>query len=74
MHKSRNVVIWTSISNRYNVYLQNVNVGVLRNLYDPDVFEAEFNVEGRITVGDQQYMKIPVKSVLLSLMYQVMVY
>ena len=49
-------------ANRYNVYLQNVNVGVLRNLYDPDVFEAEFNVEGRITVGDQQYMKIPVKS------------
>ena len=39
-----------------------MNVGVLRNLYDPDVFEAEFNVEGRITVGDQQYMKIPVKS------------
>ena len=44
-------------ANEYNVYLQNVSVGVLRNLYDVDCFEAEFNVEGRITVGDQQYMK-----------------
>ena len=41
------------------VYLQAVPVGVLRNLFDQDLFEAEFNVEGRITVGDQAWMKIP---------------
>jgi len=39
------------------VYLSNVNVGVLKNLFDRDCFEAEFNVEGRVTIGDQEWMK-----------------
>tara|TARA_B100000575_G_scaffold191104_1_gene154191 strand:- start:3736 stop:22587 length:18852 start_codon:yes stop_codon:yes gene_type:complete len=46
----------------FTVYLQAVPVGILRNLYDQDLFEAEFQVEGRITVGDQAWMKIPIFS------------
>jgi len=46
----------------FTVYLQAVPVGILRNLYDQDLFEAELNVEGRIIVGDQAWMKIPIFS------------
>ena len=44
------------------VYLNNIPVGIIRNLYDQDLFEAEFQVEGRVCVSDQQFMKIPVYS------------
>ena len=46
----------------FTVYLQAVPVGILRNLYDQDLFEAEFQVEGRVTIGDQAWMKIPIYS------------
>ena len=46
----------------FTVYLQAVPVGILRNLYDQDLFEAEFQVEGRVTVGDQAWMKLPIFS------------
>ena len=46
----------------FTVYLQAVPVGILRNLYDQDLFEAEFQVEGRVTIGDQAWMKIPIHS------------
>ena len=37
----------------FTVYLQAVPVGILRNLYDQDLFESEFQVEGRVNIGDQ---------------------
>ena len=46
----------------FTVYLQAVPVGILRNLYDQDLFEAEFQVEGRVTIGDQAWMKLPIHS------------
>jgi hypothetical protein len=46
----------------FTVYLQAVPVGILRNLYDQDLFESEFQVEGRVNIGDQAWMKIPIFS------------
>ena len=40
------------------VYLaQNVKSGILRKLFDRDCFEAEFNIEGRLAIGSQEYLK-----------------
>ena len=47
----------------HTVYLGNaIKVGVLKNLYDPDMFHQQFQVEGVVGIGDQAFLKAPMYS------------
>ena len=47
----------------HTVYLGNqIKVGVLKNLYDPDMFHQQFQVEGVVGIGDQAFLKQPMYS------------